>query len=209
MGKYEKFDVSYEGRRLNWPFWLIPIIAAFLIVIIGLFIFVTLDSDRRLGCLLGCEDRDDIHGGKEDPTLITPRAESKVQHDSSESKANMKVSGKISFPTDKIPETLPENSNLKVKFEDVILQDAPSKVLGSAQVDLSGYKKGQQLEYTIECKKPSEHGMYSVSAVLNVGWKANGDEWLRKGDFLTDTVLPVKIEEGKDDYTADIELVKY
>ena len=40
-----------------------------------------------------------------------------------------------------------------------------------------------------------------ISAIVNVGWKpsANSNEWLRKGDYLTDT--HTKIESADNDTT--------
>lgn len=123
----------------------------------------------------------------------------------------MEITGEVKFSSGSAPDALPANSYLIVKFEDVSLMDAPSVRLGDSVVDVTNiYKKGEALMYSIKCPKPSPiHVDYSVSAVLNVGWKADGDSWIRKGDYLNDTMHPVQIEEGKDFYEVDVEVIHY
>lgn len=123
----------------------------------------------------------------------------------------MEITGEVKFSNDSAPDALPEDSYLTVKFEDVSLMDAPSVKLGESVVDVTKiYKKGQPLLYSIKCPKPSPiHVDYSVSAVLNVGWEADGNSWIRKGDYLNDTRHHVQMEEGKNFYRVDIEVIKY
>ena len=48
--------------------------------------------------------------------------------------------------------------------------------------------------------------------MLSVGWLPTGlaeDEWLRKGDYFTDTIHPVDLDEAKDSYQVDIHVVCY
>ena len=99
----------------------------------------------------------------------------------------MEISGEVKFSNDSAPEVLPENSYLTVKFEDVSLMDAPSVKLGESVVDVTKiYKKGQPLLYSIKCPKPSPiHVDYSVSAVLNVGWKADDNRYLHLCKFCS------------------------
>ena len=123
----------------------------------------------------------------------------------------MEITGEVKFSNDSAPDVLPANSHLTVKFEDVSLMDAPSVKIGESVVDVTNiYKKGEPLMYSIKCPKPSPiHFSYSVSAVLNVGWKADGNSWIRKGDYLNDTSHHVEIETGKNVYKMDIEVIKY
>lgn len=123
----------------------------------------------------------------------------------------MEITGEVKFSTGLAPDVLPANSHLTVKFEDVSLMDAPSVRLGESVVDVTNvYQKGEPLMYSIKCAKPSPiHVDYSVSAVLNVGWKADGDSWIRKGDYLNDTRHHIQLEEGKNFYKVDIEVIKY
>lgn len=80
------------------------------------------------------------------------------------------ISGKITFQG-KAPKRLPRNSRLIVEFEDVSRMDAASILLAKTAVDLSKYRRGKNLFYTIICKRPEiAHSFYSISAVLNVGW---------------------------------------
>ena len=39
-----------------------------------------------------------------------------------------------------------------------------------------------------------------MSAIINVGWQPSGNEWLRKGDYLTETHY--RLEEVKDEETT-------
>ena len=72
------------------------------------------------------------------------------------------------------------------------------------------YKKGEPLMYSIKCPKPSPiHFDYSVSTALKVEWKGDGHSWIREGDYFNDTSHHVKIEEGKNVYKKDIEVIKY
>ena len=120
------------------------------------------------------------------------------------------ISGKISFQG-KAPKRLPRNARLTVKFEDVSRMDAASLLLAKTDVDLSRYRRGRPLFYTIICKRPElAHTFYSISAVLNMGWKpAYKDEWLRRGDFFNDMFFRVHIKNGKRHYEKNIQLIKY
>ena len=53
------------------------------------------------------------------------------------------------------------------------------------------------------------HFQFQLSAVLNIGWQASGDEWVRQGDYLNDTQHPVSIEAGKDVYENDVAVIHY
>lgn len=120
------------------------------------------------------------------------------------------IRGKISFQG-KAPKRLPRSSSLTVEFEDVSRMDAPSLLLARTDVDLSRYRRGRPLFYTINCNRPElAHTFYSISAVLNMGWKPTGkDDWLRKGDFFNDMFLRVHIKNGKSHYERNIQLIKY
>lgn len=126
--------------------------------------------------------------------------------------SKMKITGKVTVP--KEGASLAKESYLTVKFQDVSRMDVASIVLGTQEQLLAERTKvgpgTEPLNYTIVCDKPDKiHHSYSVSAVLNVGWKPSGDEWLRKGDFLTDTNHPVVITQVSDNFVVDIEMVHY
>lgn len=124
---------------------------------------------------------------------------------------SIQISGKITLPDD-TPTTFPPKSQMKVKFEDVSIADAPSTILGQTLVDLSSYKKGYPIEYTIKCPRPTHGGpLFSVSAVLTVGWTPapNSQEWVRLGDYLTDTMFDVDIQQNKTEYKRDFHLIHY
>ena len=127
------------------------------------------------------------------------------------SSITMEIIGELKFRSVPVPDFLPENSHLRVDFADVTFMDAPSVKLGESLVDVTNiYKKEKPLMYSVTCLKPASiQGRYSVSAVLNMGWKANGNEWIRRGDYFNDTTQPVELEDGKDFYKVDIEVVKY
>lgn len=209
-------EVDYKVHRSRWPFWLLLVV---LVLILVLFVFLTLDATGHFGCLLVCNKAmekvvvvpaNDIDvkglGRKEDKSS---RAHDSTD-DATTSTQMMKVSGEIHFPKENGPDSLPSPSYLEVEFEDVSMMDAPKTVLGMQTIELKDYKKGDKITYSISFKKPSDfRGFYSVSAVLNVGWKKSGDDWIRRGDYHTDTTHDVELEKSKDQYERDIQLVQY
>ena len=124
----------------------------------------------------------------------------------------IKIFGKIIFPDENAPKSLSDSSQMKVEFSDTSRADAPSVVLGSTLVDLTSYKNGTPLEYSITASKPQFlNDFYSVSAVLNVGWKPDvgGNEWLRKNDYLNDTMHTISLKPDQNEYEKDIEVIHY
>lgn len=122
---------------------------------------------------------------------------------------SIKITGKVSLPSS-APESIPNGSYFKVSFQDVSIMDGPCTVLGEREVSLTSYKKGNPIEYIIECPKPEHcHPFYTVSAVFNVGWKPgpNDNSWCRKGDFITDTMFHVDLQENKNEYKVDFHLI--
>jgi len=222
MPKYKEID--YKRPRSRWPLWVIPILVAILLLLIGIFIFITLSAKEHRCLFFDCEQpRDRVIKPSElrNDAVIPPKDESEkhgfsrgnysktVKADQESQIENfITVHGELIFDGG-APQSLPSNSHLKVKFEDVSIMDAASVLLGHTMVDLSSYDKSQNLKYTIKCKKPDTHGSYSVSAVLNVGWKADKNSWIRKGDYHTDMSHNVKIEDGINEYKKDITLVQY
>ncbi len=93
---------------------------------------------------------------------------------------------------------------MRVDLKDSRLADAPSKMIAKQIVKTPSLKieEGKQLMYKIELNgKLSDLTRYTVSAVINMGWCAdeNGSEWLRKGDFLNDTMFPVQLNDCQND----------
>ena len=72
---------------------------------------------------------------------------------------------------------------------------------------------GTPLKYSITVARPDKQGamMYGLGAMLNVGWKATpgGDEWVRQGDYLNDTMHNVEIKPGQDSYHMNVEVMHY
>ena len=122
----------------------------------------------------------------------------------------IEITGEIKFHGNSAPECIPKGSHLIVTFQDVSLMDAPSVKLGETEVDVTNYRKGEALMYSIKCPMPSPIAPeYSVSAVLNIGWERNADSWIQKGDYLNDTVHHVPLTDGVNFYKVDVEVVKY
>lgn len=140
------------------------------------------------------------------PTVPRPTARRPRVH----LKGQITVRGKIFFKG-KSPKRFPRNSRLIVEFVDDRLADAPAVVLGKTTLDLSSYRRGNIMSYTITSKRPElPYISNSVSAVLNVGWKPrNKNDWIRQGDFFTDTHFGVKVNKFKRVYDRNIQLVKY
>ena len=123
------------------------------------------------------------------------------------------VSGSIRFKG-VAPESFPPNSQLKMELTDVSFVDDGLKSLTESLVDLSGYAKGTTLRYSITSSSDASDGdLLGVSAVLNVGWIPKGTspfrEWIRNGDYHTDTSFSFTVEKGVNTYEKDIELVHY
>ena len=124
----------------------------------------------------------------------------------------MKITGSVTVSSLKEAVSLANESYLNVEFRDISLRDAPSIVLGTQEQLLAERTKvgpgTDPLNYTIVCDKPENiYRSYSVSAVLNVGWKSNRNESLRKGDFYSDTRHRVMITQGSYHFVADIKMV--
>ena len=203
-------EIDYKAPKSRWPLWLIPLLVAILLLLIGIFVFITLGAKHHRCLFFDCEQpRDKVVKTNElrNDAVIPPKDESE-KHGAREGNGTMTVHGELIFDGG-APESLPSNSHLKVKFEDVSIMDTSSVVLGETWIDLSSYKKAQNLKYAIKCKKPSPRGSYSVSAVLNMGWKADVKSWIKRGDYFTDTNHDVKIEEGINEFKKDIHLVQY
>lgn len=214
-----KREVDYKVHRSRWPFWVLLVV---LVLILVLFVFLTLDATGHFGCLLVCNKAQPIdkvifvpvnernEKGLSRKENVSSRADDPAINVKTSATQMMTISGEIHFPQGKVPDSLPSPSYLEVEFEDVSMMDAPKTVLGKQTIELKNYKKGEKITYSISAEKPRDlHDFYSVSAVLNVGWKTSGDEWIRRGDFQTDTVHDVKLEKAKDQYKRDIELVLY
>ena len=140
-------------------------------------------------------------------TLVTLH-ETRKQH--LNQNAYISIRGKISFKG-RAPKRFPRNSRLIVELLENRYADAPSIVHGKTVVNLSEYRRGKVLSYSITCKRPElPRTFYSVSAVLNVGWKPNNKhEWIRKGDFITDIYFGVRVNKFKRIYDRNIQLAKY
>ncbi|XP_028396357.1 uncharacterized protein LOC114520312 [Dendronephthya gigantea] len=124
----------------------------------------------------------------------------------------MKVTGKVTVSGQDEGISLGKESFFTVKLEDTSLMDASAVVLGKYEQLLPlGTKLGPEgLNYTIIFEKPKHLGpMNSLSAVLNVGWKPTGDEWIRKGDYFTDTFHPVDLKQETEPIVSDIVMVHY
>ena len=118
------------------------------------------------------------------------------------------ISGEIIFEGG-APDSFPEPSVLSVDFEDVSYEDAPSITMGKFQMDLKDYRPDVPLRYSITTEISKKWAEYAVSAVINVGWIEQGDEWIRKGDYLSDTEHRVHINPGQQQYTRNIRIVHY
>ena len=123
---------------------------------------------------------------------------------------HIEITGEVKFSGGPAPDVLPANSHLSVRFEDVGRMVTASVKLGESIVDVTNiYEKGKPLMYSITCIKPWFVDRYGVSVVLNMGWKPYDKNWIRKGDYFSDTTHRVQLDDGKDSYKVDMEVVKY
>ena len=110
------------------------------------------------------------------------------------------------------PSSLPSRSGLIVKVKESSPMDASSKDLGTYSLSLYDYTPGTPLEFQFQVPVSDEnngYGFFSLSAVINVGWTPHRDEWIRKGDYLSDTAHDVIVEPGQTDVQQDITVVHY
>ncbi|XP_066924483.1 uncharacterized protein [Clytia hemisphaerica] len=118
--------------------------------------------------------------------------------------------GMIKFKDGDLPERVPDNSWLTVKVEDTSIMDVASVSLGSTTVPVQNYTKSNDgIKFRVENIKYAKVPEISVSAVLNMGWKPNGDKWLQKGDYLSDITHRLDDIEDKSTVTKDVEVRKY
>ena len=92
------------------------------------------------------------------------------------------------------------------------MADAPSVLYKEEIIDLSNVEVGDVLKYSIKSRKPQmPNRLFSISAVLNVGWcaKTESHPWIKVNDYLTDTSFYVNLTEDKDDYIQDIWITYY
>jgi len=119
------------------------------------------------------------------------------------------IKGKIILPADKKDVTFPCGSHLYVSCDDTSRMDAPSIPLGNVVIDVSNKSGNEEICYSLEANLPSSASEISMSATINMGWKRdpNGQEWIRKGDFLNDTTHGIKGEGTQ--YESDIAVIHY
>lgn len=232
MKKYTKFtDSDHEVKTFRWPYWLLPLLFLSLVLVLGLFIFITIHSSDSFGCFFHCGQhtgqkidnggvsppefghaRDDNNNTDAETFPKHTRQDDHVKENekkvSSQKKVDkIRIYGNLIFPKGHVP-NIPSGSHLKVTLKDSGMQDASSIEIASTSVDLSLYKKGTPLSYEIKCARPS-HTDLEVDAVLNMGWKANGDNWIKQGDYLVETSTPVYLVKGTTSYNVDVQLTKY
>jgi len=143
------------------------------------------------------------------------------------------IKGKILLPAGQ-DITFPEGSFLHVTCDDVSMMDAPSTNLGKVVIDVSNKSSKDEICYTLEANVPAppavpappvegDDGLVqiiqvqescggrriSMSATINVGWERdpNGQEWIRKGDYLNDTTHHLEAKDGE--YNTDINVIHY
>ena len=128
----------------------------------------------------------------------------------------MLVYGSVVFDRETGP--LPEDSCLWIKFKDVSLQDASSVTIDTVTIPYAGQNIKDKVKYQMKFKKPVAAELwrtFSVSAVLNVGWCADlknlkkTKEWIREGDYLSDTRHGVAVLPDIDNYETDIKVRYY
>lgn len=234
--KYTKFfDADLEVKTFRWPYWLLPLLFISLLLVLGLFIYITVQSSENFGCFFQCQKIDNggvvppdfghLNGenGTDVPTEHEEREVKGTEEPHSpvelpknshkDEKPRMVVSGKLIFPrTSNASAAIKNNSSLyvTVSLEDTGIMDMASTLLGRQEFKVDSLGPNLELEYEIKCKKPNGRGsFYSVSAYVNVGWKKYGDNWIRKGDFMTDTNFNLDMKPKKNLYKLDITLVKY
>lgn len=155
------------------------------------------------------EAKTDFNFGKSSTSLgPTSVADRTTRKPAVNRKGYVSVQGKI-FLKGKIPKKFPANSWLIVKFKEDRYMDAPSILLGKTVLELSNHPRSKVISYTVTSKRyEMARSRYSVSAVLNMGWRSK-ENWIRKGDFFTDRYFNVNVNKLKKIYVRNMFLVKY
>lgn len=125
--------------------------------------------------------------------------------------AGITVKGQIEFQNG-VPEALDPNTWLTVKIEDGSLQDAPSTVLGKNITQIKNYENGAPLTFEVtdlKIPKSSYPHSASISAVINVGWKPSGNQWIHENDYLSDTNIPVDLSSNQQSLVVNVPVIKY
>ena len=68
-----------------------------------------------------------------------------------------------------------------------------------------------QIAYEVILKPRTQSDIYTISAVLNVGWCSdvtNGSSWLREGDFFNDAAHEFEIK-GNGNVSKNINVIKF
>lgn len=68
--------------------------------------------------------------------------------------------------------------------------------------------EGSVIHYEINMKETSRRS-YIIRATLNIGWCKSGDEWIRLGDFTTQTSHTFSPPKSGNDFKVDITLERY
>lgn len=113
-----------------------------------------------------------------------------------------------------MPYSVPDNTFLHASLQDSSLQDVPSRLLVSVMYPVTNATLQNPITLFLVPSEPLERSdmKYSVQAVLNIGWKqdSSSNEWIRKGDYLTDTHHALRLQNVVGKSTdIDIDLVPY
>ncbi len=60
------------------------------------------------------------------------------------------------------PESLPEGSQLVIKFEDVSRMDAPSIVIADKRTPVTNYDSSKDMEYSVSFDRPAQGKLYNI-----------------------------------------------
>ena len=94
------------------------------------------------------------------------------------------------------------------------MADATSTELAIKTLNMSNIDLKRGIIYTLEVNKPLHpQGRYSLNVVVNVGWCSSSssgqllsDEWVRQGDYFTDTHHDVHAGVNQTVITVNVEL---
>ena len=124
----------------------------------------------------------------------------------------MIISGLVILPT---TVEIPPKSCLVVRFQDITIADISSRLIATQVVHFDEVLTVDVIDYSINSKMPLAEDInriYSVSAVLNMGWCSRSEEnlkYVEKKDYLSDVRNTVILNNNQDEYIKDINIRCY
>lgn len=108
-----------------------------------------------------------------------------------------------------LPKVLPPDSCLRMSVKENIACFPNCNIPDLAVQKLINPIPNPDGSISYQLKITQKAFLLSVSAVLNLGWCKTGSEWIRNGDYLSDTAHELEVKKGKNNYVLNVAAKKY